>query len=176
MIIRFTIPGPPIPWRTPKVVKRANSAYPIAIKDERLRSYQNLAALAAAETMAGRDPFDRRVPLELWLTVVLPVPASWSKKRRAMALNGQLWPTVRPDLSNYLDAVLDGCNNVVWEDDSQLVRMHPYKLYGLGIGVTVECRPLLTALDERRQPTFNLADPREPAENLQAVESTVFRS
>jgi Holliday junction resolvase RusA-like endonuclease len=153
MIVRFVIPGPPVPWRTPKVVRRANSPHPIAVKDPRLRSYQNLAALAGAEAMAGRPPFAKDVPLELWLTVVLPAPASWSKKRRAMAIQGKLWPVVRPDLSNYLDAILDGCNSVVWSDDSQIVRFEVDKCYGLNIGVTVECRPLNISHDERRPPT-----------------------
>jgi Holliday junction resolvase RusA-like endonuclease len=147
-MIRFWIPGPPIPWRTPKVVRRANIPYPIAIKDERLRSYQNLTALAAAEKMDGSPPFTVDVPLQLWVTVVLPVPQSWSKKRRKMALEGQLWPTVRPDLSNYLDAILDGCNMVVWEDDSQIVKFEVAKFYGSNIGVLVECRPVNVSLNE----------------------------
>jgi Holliday junction resolvase RusA-like endonuclease len=154
-MIRFFIPGPPIPWRTPKVVRRANSPYPIAVKDERLRTYQNLTALAAAEKMAGSPPFARDVPLQLWITAVLPVPQSWSKKRRKMALEGHLWPTVRPDLSNYVDAILDGCNQVVWEDDSQIVGFQSAKFYGSGIGVLVECRPVNVSLNEARIPVLD---------------------
>ena len=38
-------------------------------------------------------------------------------------------PSVRPDLDNYIKAVLDGMNGIVWKDDAQVVELTAVKTY-----------------------------------------------
>lgn len=52
-------------------------------------------------------------------------------------------PVTRPDLDNYVKALTDACNGVLWADDSQLVHIEARKLYdqsgaGPRIEMTVE--------------------------------------
>lgn len=68
--------------------------------------------------------------LALVVSITLPVPPSWSAKRRSEALAGHAWPTGRPDADNYLKLVCDALNGVAWRDDSQIVDARVVKAYG----------------------------------------------
>lgn len=72
-------------------------------------------------------PDDARVVVMFYFTP----PKSWSKKKIAAALEGQVQHTVKPDvdkLTRYLlDAVTDAGN--VWEDDSQVNSITAEKAY-----------------------------------------------
>lgn len=66
-------------------------------------------------------------PLKMEITLVLPLPHSWSKKKKAAAK----YVSVRPDLDNYAKAVLDAFNNAcVWNDDGQVAELIIRKIYG----------------------------------------------
>jgi Holliday junction resolvase RusA-like endonuclease len=72
-------------------------------------------------------------PLALGVHVVLSPPRSWSKKRKEMALAGEIKPGSRPDLSNYVKTIEDCANGILWNDDAQVVRYtdETGKYYGL---------------------------------------------
>jgi Holliday junction resolvase RusA-like endonuclease len=59
-------------------------------------------------------------------------PKSWSQKKRAAALAGEIQHTVKPDIDKItrylLDAITDAGN--VWEDDSQAYHVDAEKAYG----------------------------------------------
>ncbi|MDE2101603.1 MAG: RusA family crossover junction endodeoxyribonuclease [Patescibacteria group bacterium] len=69
-------------------------------------------------------------PLVLSLSVVRLVPASWSKKKRAAALNGDVRATGKPDLDNIVKLVGDALNGICWQDDSQIVSLHVDRVFG----------------------------------------------
>jgi Holliday junction resolvase RusA-like endonuclease len=49
----------------------------------------------------------------------------------------QSLPSVRPDLDNYVKAVLDAANGILWKDDGQIVELNAYKRYAHGRKVGV---------------------------------------
>lgn len=52
---------------------------------------------------------------------------------------GEHHPISRPDLSNYLKAIEDALNTIVWEDDAQIVEAHIQKRYDVpGIMLEIE--------------------------------------
>lgn len=75
------------------------------------------------------------------MTMVLPVPKSWSKRKQADALAGQLMPTTKPDLDNCVKAIFDAVNGIVWTDDVQVVGLRVRKVYGATPGVQVIVSP-----------------------------------
>jgi len=103
---------------------RAGFAYTPA----KTRRYEAYLKLAASETMANRPPLQGPVRLELF--VELPVPTSWSQKKKAAALAGAVLPISRPDLDNYQKIASDAINLVVIADDSQIVEVRARKRYG----------------------------------------------
>lgn len=68
-------------------------------------------------------------PVAVRLDVGVGVPASWSKRKRADALAGAVWPTGKPDLDNVLKLVGDALNGIVWADDRQIVRAEVTRRY-----------------------------------------------
>lgn len=75
----------------------------------------------AALAMAGRPPWSE--PVRLRATFYLPKPKSKAKKKR--------WPNVNPDIDNYLKALLDGLQGVVFDDDKQVCELIATKAYAL---------------------------------------------
>lgn len=132
--VTITIPGVPKGKGRPRFVRATGRTYTPA----ETASYEGMIRHEAALAMAGRPPVDE--PVEMFLRVVVPVPASWSKKKRAAALAGELRPTGRVDLDNVMKAVSDACNGVVYVDDSRIVVIRASKVYGEMPGVTASFR------------------------------------
>lgn len=98
-------------------------------------AYEGLIALAAQQAMAGRTLLTG--PVFVHMEITLPVPSSWSQKRKALALAGQIHPTTKPDIDNVEKAIFDGINGIVWKDDVQVVEVLKRKAYGDVPGVLV---------------------------------------
>ncbi|WP_054948960.1 RusA family crossover junction endodeoxyribonuclease [Numidum massiliense] len=69
-------------------------------------------------------------PLAMDLRVYRRIPKSFSKKKKAAAIAGELRPVTKPDADNYLKSVKDALNGVIWRDDSQVVNVSVGKWYG----------------------------------------------
>jgi Holliday junction resolvase RusA-like endonuclease len=71
------------------------------------------------------------------MSVFFAVPGSWSKKKRAQALAGAIWPTVKPDADNSLK-LTDALNAIVFCDDKQVVIATVFKCYSERPGLSIE--------------------------------------
>ena len=127
--IEFTVPGTPVGKGRPRMA--AGRMYTPA----KTASYESLVAYAAAAAMKGRPLFEGACSCTL--VIVLPIPASWSRKKQAQALEGRLYPTTKPDKDNVIKAVYDAMNGVVWRDDVQACDGQQTKRYGAVPGVRV---------------------------------------
>jgi len=104
----------------PKIVRRPNMPYPVAITpDETVMAENRVQGHVAAEWQP-RPPYEG--PLQVQLVVRIQKPASKPKKKVC-------WPTSKPDADNYAKLVLDALNGVLWRDDSQVVRLFVEKAY-----------------------------------------------
>jgi crossover junction endodeoxyribonuclease RusA len=111
MKIEFTIPLKPVAWQR---VKRG--AYGQSYVPKKTRLFENSVGFYALQASRGfKFP---KVPLVLTAKFILERPKT-SKNPH---------PIVRPDLDNYLKALKDGLNGVLFDDDSQVVQ------YGHGTG------------------------------------------
>lgn len=140
-MITFTIPGNPVGKGRPRVARRGGIAR--LYTPEKTASYESLVAMAGHEAMAGRPVIEGAVSVAMDIRV--PVPASWSQKKRAAALAGQIRPTTKPDIDNVEKAVFDGLNGVTWKDDVQVVDVRKGKRYSDTPGVRVEIVPVEAA-------------------------------
>ena len=124
--IAFTIPGPPVPWARARVSHEDGWTQMFTPKE--MRGYKEAVGWTAKTVQRGRAPFDG--PVEMHLVFYLPVPRTWPLRRQDAALDGKLLPAVRPDLDNYVKAIADGLNRIVYKDDCQIVRLEAEKRYG----------------------------------------------
>ena len=110
------------------------------------RSYENDLRAIARSVMRGRPIFEAAVTVEAW--AVMPIPASWSARRKAAAVSGSVVPTGKPDGDNILKCV-DALNGVVWRDDAQIADAHVHKRYGAEPRLVLMIRPLLASPSDR---------------------------
>ena len=120
-----TIPGPPVAKARSRVA--VVQGRPRSYTPGKTREYENLVKMAASEVMGGADPWQGPVAVEIG--VYVPIPASWSGRQKRRAAIREVLPAKRPDLDNYLKSALDGCNNIVFVDDVQVVSISGWKVY-----------------------------------------------
>lgn len=70
-------------------------------------------------------------PLIVNCKIYMPIPDSWSKYRKNLALYGLVKPDVKPDKDNLDKFVFDVGNGVLWVDDKQIVDGRTQKIYSL---------------------------------------------
>lgn len=130
--ITFFIPGQPVAKERARAVSR----------NGKIRMYTpgKTADYESAVHSICKESFTRPLesPVCVKIHAALAVPLSWSKKRREAALRGEVYPTGRPDIDNYIKAIFDGMNGAAFLDDSQVVSVWCEKFYGETPGVIVE--------------------------------------
>lgn len=125
MIVNFTVPGVPVPKARARVVNIKGRS--VSFTPEKTKAYELVLASIAGLAMRGRPLLTG--PLVVNATFVLPIPASWTKKKKESARLQRLLPTTRPDIDN-LFKVIDGLEQIVFANDSCVVEAHIYKCYG----------------------------------------------
>jgi len=135
-MIEIVVLGQPVAKGRPRFSKDGNTYTP-----EKTRNFEAVLKYAAEQVMGDRPPLEG--PLALEMTVVVPIAASWPKKRQADARSGVLLPTKKPDWDNF-GKVVDACNLVVWVDDGQIVDGRVRKIYGDKPGMWIRVSPIIT--------------------------------
>lgn len=119
--IAFTVPGEPVAKARARVTQ--NGTY----TPRDTRRYEASVRATGKAAMGRLRPC--RDSVQMTLVVFLPIPASWSKRKRAQALAGLVHPLSRPDLDNFEKSVTDALNGVVYVDDSQICDVVKSKRY-----------------------------------------------
>jgi Holliday junction resolvase RusA-like endonuclease len=133
--ITVIISGEPVAKGRPRMTRKGFAYTPAAT-----RKYEAHGRLAAQLAMNGNPPLPGPVRIEL--LVELPVPSSWSSRKQAAALTGDIRPTSRPDVDNYAKATLDAINSIVVCDDSQVVELRTVKKFGTSPKMVATVFPL----------------------------------
>lgn len=119
-MIKFTIPGHPVPQGRPRFYRRGK--FVGTYDPAESASFKNRVALFAKQ--AQPKPLDGAVS----------VTATFYLKR-PKSMMGKKWldmpePCIkRPDIDNLIKAILDGCNGVLWHDDGQVCSIFCEKKY-----------------------------------------------
>lgn len=137
--VQFLVPGEPVGKGRPRVSTISGQARMFTPKKTAI--YEGVIAMVANAAMFGRPLIEGPVMVEL--RIVMAVPQSKSKKWKAQALAGEVFPTKKPDMDNVIKAIYDGLNGVVWKDDVQVVDAFVRKRYGEVPGVHVHVVPLM---------------------------------
>lgn len=126
-LVIVTVPGVPIAKGRPRITTRGRFAR--AYTPAKTRAYEDLIRCEAVDVMQERAPVAG--PITLSVTAFVAMPKSFSKAKRADALDGIIKPVTRPDADNYAKAALDGCNGILFRDDSQVADLIVRKRYSV---------------------------------------------
>lgn len=125
MIFEFDIE--PVEQARPRATRFGKS---IRIYDpKKVTVFKRQLGRLARQAMQERclKPFDGELTVRF--EFYRPVQASISRKERDRRLSGVHRPTVKPDLSNYIKALEDGLNGIIWIDDNRIVQIVAEKKY-----------------------------------------------
>jgi Holliday junction resolvase RusA-like endonuclease len=138
--ISFTVFGKPEPKGRPRAYIR-NGCVGMYTPENTVLFEHRVAITAKKAMTAAVSSFDKWLdiklagdatgPIQVNLKAYFQIPKSWSKKKQAAAMAGQIWHTTKPDKDNIEKAVCDALNGILYKDDSQVVRGISEKLYGI---------------------------------------------
>ena len=117
-VIKFTVYGSAVPKARPKMVMNKYTGRPHMYTAEKTRNWEDSVL---GQSLAHKP--DKLIEGPIWLMIKIfkQIPKSWSKKKYMQAINGEILPTGRPDLSNYIKSIEDAENGIFWSDDGQVV-------------------------------------------------------
>jgi Holliday junction resolvase RusA-like endonuclease len=142
-MMKIIVPGEPVPQGRPRFSTK--NGFKGAFDPEKSRAYKEQVRIIAkaknpVTAMAGAV----RMTVDIYRTI----PRSWPKKKQLLAEEGKLLPTNRPDVDNYAKAIKDALSGVVYEDDSQVVRLTVSKQYGREPRAEIEVEEIITDAGE----------------------------
>lgn len=142
-IIRVIIPGAPKPLQRNRhriVRPRGKPEFISNYLPAESRAEQSTIRHFGHTAMAGRPLLDGVV--EMRLVAYMPIPQSWSNKKRVAAIGDQIRPTSKPDLSNMWRLAEDAFKHIIWRDDAQITDGGLWKRYSDRPRLAIEISPL----------------------------------
>lgn len=118
----------PIPKGRPKFVVRGRFA--TAYTPKQTRDYENKVKVFFKNLVMGKvkphkvsEQYALNCPIAepCWVVLNIFIEKPKSVKRK--------YPTTKPDIDNYVKAIFDSANNILWKDDSQVVSLIVRKNY-----------------------------------------------
>lgn len=94
---------------------------------EQTKNYENWVKLSFINQYPNFKPLESE--LEVSIKAYFEIPKSVSKKKREQMLNGNIRPTIKPDLDNIAKSILDALNKLAYLDDKQIVLLKVEKFY-----------------------------------------------
>ena len=129
--VTFTIPGLPRGKGRPRMTRNGH-----VYTDAKTASFEGMVRSFAAQAMANAGlAMASGVPVRVLIAIAVPCPASYSRKRRAAALDGGVAP-FKPDVDNVAKSILDAMNGIVFDDDSRVTSLTVEKKFTAGPAVT----------------------------------------
>ena len=119
MKIRFIIPGPCVAKPRPRFSSKTGRVY----TPNKGHKYEKLVKESYGDNPCFEDQF-----ISIKILFKFEVPKSYSKKKKAEALAGNLRPT-KADIDNYIKSVLDGLNKVAFLDDRYIYSITAEKIF-----------------------------------------------
>ena len=99
----------------------------ITYTPEQTKNYENWVKLSFINQYPNFKPLENELALSI--KAYFEIPKSVSKKKREQMLNGNIRPTIKPDLDNIAKSILDALNKLAYLDDKQIVLLKVEKFY-----------------------------------------------
>ena len=134
MKVKFIIPGPAQAKQRPRVNRNTGRIYTPGATHK----YEKLVKESYGNNPCFEDQF-----ISIKIIFKFEVPKSYSKKKQAEALAGDLRPT-KADIDNYIKSVLDGLNKVAFLDDRYICSIEASKIFAEEAETIVEINSMKT--------------------------------
>lgn len=123
--MKLTIPVAPQPQSRPRFTARGR--YVHAYENKKITMYKRMVAATYQSYFGAVKPTEKAIAVDV--VFYRPVQKSISKIERQRRLTGESLPAIKPDIDNYVKAILDALNGVAFRDDKQIISLNAKKLY-----------------------------------------------
>lgn len=148
-MIEFTVYGEPVAQGRPRF--STAGGFVKAYDPAKSGDYKQFVKLAARE-FAPASLLEGPIKMKLVVYRSMPGYLSKSPKKAAAAEAGEVVPTSKPDIDNYLKGVKDALKGVIWKDDSQVVEVYALKRYSARPRIELKIIELQTADPAKKKP------------------------
>ena len=121
-MIKFFVPGKPLPQPRPRVYTHAGQVRAVSNKGPVAQWKKVVATMAQLTASQEEWEVNSDDPLHLGLIFLIPRTKRAPKKRPHRE-----YMTVRPDVDNLVKAVKDCCTGILWHDDCQITHVDASK-------------------------------------------------
>ena len=122
--MNYVVEGTPVGKGRHKFARRGK--FVSTYTPTKTRTYEDTIKVAARQAMTI-EPL--QTPVTVFVYISVPIPASYSKKRKQACLSGFEKPMKKPDIDNVSKCFLDAMNGIVYVDDVQVISLHMTKVY-----------------------------------------------
>jgi len=130
-MIEFEVPGPAVAKARARVFtvkSKSGKVFHRGVTPPKTVNYENYIKLCFMSAKPdGFEPYAG--PVEFHARIYETVPASFSKKKRQLALDGDIFPTKKPDIDNFLKGFMDALEGLAFLRDQQVVYASVSKKY-----------------------------------------------
>lgn len=123
MIYSFVVPGKPQGKARPRFDSRRKVTY----TPQKTKIYEELVRSSFIVNYKGAVPLEGAIRARI--IAFFPIPKSATKSVQEAMADGEIYPTVKPDLDNIVKAVLDALNGYAYKDDAAIVDVSAVKMY-----------------------------------------------
>lgn len=121
--IKFDVPGEPVAKGRPRFVRATGKA----ITPEKTARYEQLVQLSYMQQVGQSVMLEG--PLSANITAYFAIPKSVSNRKKQQMLEGNVYPTKKPDTDNLAKIILDSLNGFAYGDDKDIVRLSVKKYW-----------------------------------------------
>lgn len=184
--MKIKILGDPIPKLRPRFTIKNGKPHVYDLNEKIHRNAQIFLQGIILQTMETGDKEDidhltsisQAHELRIDINFFLPIPSSWTKKRKNLASWGSLPCNVKPDIDNLVKFYLDICNGVIWSDDAIITHITSRKTYADMPCTIMEILPMTTPkrspYEEEILSTLSYSDVNEMYDELHHVTSFIM--
>lgn len=129
-VVNFEIPGKPGAKQRPRHTRNGPTYTP-----KETINYENLVKVCFLNKYPDFAPINKPVTMDIY--AAFPIPESWSKSKKEMALRKEIFPG-KPDWDNIGKIVSDALNGIAYTDDSLITICLVSKYYSSTPHVSVK--------------------------------------
>lgn len=140
--IKFFVAGEPKPQPRPRAfARKMGDKFVARVFDAGTAEHWKSQIAIAAKPFLPATPIAG--PVRLRVVFNLPRPKGHSRSNGELKASAPIWHVGRPDVDNYIKAVMDALTQIgLWVDDSQVCQLEAWKQYGLP-GATIYVMEML---------------------------------
>lgn len=128
MRVKFTVLGEPKGKGRHRFGRNVKTKAPVTHTPDETVLYENLVS-TEFRRQAGSARFEDDAYIDMRVMAYYTIPASTSKKKQRLMVEGKIRPTKKPDMDNIVKIVSDALNQVAYRDDAQIVDAQVRKFY-----------------------------------------------